>query len=207
MRPFPSSSRGVVFLSVVYVVLQRVLQLVSLLCRSTEFKELEIILAVFYPSGSLSLWALIVFLPAAVLVAWWLRRRRTLSFWPYVIGPGVLSWTALYLGGFHPALALVPIVTLMPHRPRDLGLFDPRERHRLDTLNRFEHWWATPVQFVLLLLESPMRACRSRRSAQARITWWPGSSWASPSEFSFSHDSRERLVDTYRRAFDPAISS
>jgi Na+:H+ antiporter, NhaA family len=39
----------------------------------------------------------------------------------------------------------------MPHGARDLGLFDPREEYRPDTLNRFEHWWATPVQFVLLL--------------------------------------------------------
>ena len=72
------------------------------------------------------------------------------SFWPYVLGPGALSWAALYLGGFHPALALVPIVPFMPHSPRDLGLFDPREELLPDTLNRFEHWWATPVQFVLL---------------------------------------------------------
>jgi Na+:H+ antiporter, NhaA family len=110
-----------------------------------------IILAVFYPSGPLSPSALIGFMAGAVLLALWLRRRRTLSFWPYVVGPGALSWAALYLGGFHPALALVPIVPLMPHSPRDLGLFDPREEHRPDTLNRFEHWWATPVQFVLLL--------------------------------------------------------
>ncbi|MGB2713958.1 MAG: hypothetical protein WBC51_07250 [Vicinamibacterales bacterium] len=34
--------------------------------------------------------------------------------------------------------------------PRDLGLFDPRENLQVDTLNQFEHWWATPVQFVLL---------------------------------------------------------
>jgi NhaA family Na+:H+ antiporter len=33
----------------------------------------------------------------------------------------------------------------------DLGLFDPREESASDTLNRFEHWWATPVQVVLLL--------------------------------------------------------
>jgi NhaA family Na+:H+ antiporter len=39
----------------------------------------------------------------------------------------------------------------MPHGAVDLGLFDPREEFRSDTLNRFEHWWATPVQFVLLL--------------------------------------------------------
>src|SRR5688500_12339695 len=110
-----------------------------------------IILALFYPSGPLSLWALIVFMPVAVLVAGWLRRRRSLSFWPYVIGPGALSWAALYLGGFHPALALVPIVPFMPHSPRDFGLFAPRDEQRRDTLNRFEHWWATPVQFILLL--------------------------------------------------------
>jgi NhaA family Na+:H+ antiporter len=109
------------------------------------------ILAVFYPSGPLSLWAVVVFLPAAVLLARWLRRRRIPNFWPYVIGPGVLSWAALYLGGFHPALALVPIIPFMPHSQRDLGLYDPREEYRPDTLNRFEHWWAIPVQFVLLL--------------------------------------------------------
>ena len=110
-----------------------------------------IILAVFYPSGPLSFLTLIVFMAAAVVLAVWLRRRRTPSFWPYVLGPGALSWAALHWGGFHPALALVPIVPFMPHSPRDLGPFDPREQYRLDTLNRFEHWWATPVQFVLLL--------------------------------------------------------
>jgi NhaA family Na+:H+ antiporter len=110
-----------------------------------------IILAVFYPSGALSFSALLGLMTAAVLLAVWLRRRRTRSFWPYVIGPGSLSWAALYLGGFHPALALVPIVPFMPHSTRDLGLFDPREELQADTLNRFEHWWATPVQFVLLL--------------------------------------------------------
>ena len=39
----------------------------------------------------------------------------------------------------------------MPHSARDFGLFDPREDLHDDTLNRFERWWATPVQFVLLL--------------------------------------------------------
>ena len=110
-----------------------------------------IILAVFYPSGPLSIAALGTLLTAAVLAALWLRRRRIHSFWPYVLGPGSLSWAALHFGGFHPALALVPIVPFMPHSPRDLGLFDPREDRQVDTLSRFEHWWATPVQFVLLL--------------------------------------------------------
>lgn len=110
-----------------------------------------VILAVFYPSGPLSPVALAGFMTAAMLSALWLRRRRILTFWPYVLGPGALSWAALYFGGFHPALALVPIVPFMPHGAADMGLFDPREESRPDTLNRFEHWWATPVQFVLLL--------------------------------------------------------
>jgi NhaA family Na+:H+ antiporter len=110
-----------------------------------------VILAVFYPSGSVSFLALAALMTAAIVVALWLRRRRMPSFWPYVVGPGALSWAALYLGGFHPALALVPIVPFMPHSPRDFGLFDPREEQQRDTLNRFEHWWATPVQFILLL--------------------------------------------------------
>ena len=110
-----------------------------------------VILAVFYPSGPLSPLALVALMTAAIVAAMWLRRRRARSFWPYVIGPGALSWAALYFGGFHPALALVPIVPFMPHSAADLGLFDPREENRSDTLNRFEHWWATPVQFVLLV--------------------------------------------------------
>lgn len=110
-----------------------------------------LILAVFYPSGPLSFAALALLMAAAVIVALWLKRQRIRSFWPYVVGPGALSWTALYLGGFHPALALVPIVPFMPHGTRDQGLFQPGEDRQPDTLNRFEHWWATPVQFVLLL--------------------------------------------------------
>lgn len=110
-----------------------------------------LILAVFYPSGPISVAALGLLMTAAVLAAGWLKRRRVRCFWPYLLGPGSLSWAALYSGGFHPALALVPIVPLMPHSSRDLGLFEPREDARADTLSEFEHWWATPVQFVLLL--------------------------------------------------------
>jgi NhaA family Na+:H+ antiporter len=110
-----------------------------------------VILAIFYPSGPLAPFWLAGLMSAALFTAWWLRHRRTRSFWPYVIGPGGLSWAALYLGGFHPALALVPIVPFMPHSAVDLGLFERREELRSDTLSRFEHWWAIPVQFVLLL--------------------------------------------------------
>jgi Na+:H+ antiporter, NhaA family len=110
-----------------------------------------IILAVFYPSGPLSMTALAAFMSGALLAAFWLKRRGVRSFWPYLIGPGSLSWAALYFGGFHPALALVPIVPFMPHAPHDLGLFEAREALRANTLDRFERWWARPVQFILLL--------------------------------------------------------
>jgi NhaA family Na+:H+ antiporter len=110
-----------------------------------------LILALFYPSAPLSFMWVLTLMTAAVLVAGWLRRRRTQSFWPYVVGAGSLSWGALYLGGLHPALALVPVVPFMPHGARDLGLFDLREENRTDTLNRFEHWWAAPVQVILML--------------------------------------------------------
>lgn len=108
-----------------------------------------IILALFYPSGSLSLLALGSCMAGAILAALALRRHGVRSFWPYLLVPGSLSWAGLYLGGFHPALALVPVIPFLPHSARDLGLFDRREERRLDTLSRFEHWWAAPVQVIL----------------------------------------------------------
>ena len=109
-----------------------------------------VILAVFYPSGELSPLALVVLMATAVGLAAWLRRQNVRSFWAYVVGPGSLAWLALYLGGFHPALALVPIVPFMPHGTHDLGIFEPREQLQRDTLNRFERWWSKPIQVVLL---------------------------------------------------------
>jgi NhaA family Na+:H+ antiporter len=108
-----------------------------------------ILLALFYPSGPLSLIKFAFFMIPAIGAALALRRLRVLNFWPYALGAGGLSWLALYFGGVHPALALVPIVPFMPHAKRDLGLFDPRELTRPDTMNRFEHWWKVPVQIVL----------------------------------------------------------
>ncbi len=138
------------FSRIVFPAGQPAMPFLLLLAISDEALGL-IILAIFYPSGALSFSALGALMTAAVLSAIWLRRRRVQSFWPYVLGPGLRSWVALYTGGVHPALALVPIVPFMPHSRRDLGVFDEREEYQPDTLNRFEHWWATPVQVVLLL--------------------------------------------------------
>jgi NhaA family Na+:H+ antiporter len=108
-----------------------------------------VLLAVFYPTGPLSLFNFASFMIPALLVGLWLKRRRTWSYWPYVIVAGGLSWCALYFGGVHPALALVPILPFMPHEKRDLGFFDQREPNLPYTMNRFEHAFQVPVQFVL----------------------------------------------------------
>lgn len=108
-----------------------------------------IILAVFYPSGAVSAGLLVAWLLPAMAFAELMRRRRITPYWPYIFGAGALSWTGMYLGGLHPALALVPIIPLMPHAKRDLGVFDSREHGESDTLNRFEHDFKVPVQIIL----------------------------------------------------------
>lgn len=110
-----------------------------------------ILLALFYPSGPVSVFAFAGLMIPALGVSLWLKRRRTKSFWPYVLLGGGLSWAALHLGGLHPALALVPIIPFMPHEKRDLGLFNEREYTMPYTMSRFEHWWKVPVQFILFL--------------------------------------------------------
>jgi len=108
-----------------------------------------IALAIFYPSGPLAFVQLLMWMAPALGIAWWMRRRQVTNFWAYLAVPGVLSWIALYVGGIHAALALVPIVPFMPSAEQDLGLFDADEESRPDTLNRFEHAWKSPVQVIL----------------------------------------------------------
>src|SRR5262245_12774488 len=58
-----------------------------------------VILAIFYPTRALSPLAILAGLIPALLLAWWLRRRQTRRYWPYVLGSGALSWAGLDLGG------------------------------------------------------------------------------------------------------------
>jgi len=110
-----------------------------------------LILAVFYPTGPLRPVEAVVLVGAGMAVAWWLRQRGVRSFWPYVLGAGLLSWIGLLRGGLHPALALVPIVGFMPHASADFGPYDHRKDARHDTLSEFEHWWKEPVELILLV--------------------------------------------------------
>lgn len=108
-----------------------------------------VVLAIFYPSGAVSPLLCLLFMAPALGIAWGLRRRQVRSFWPYVLIAGSCSWVALYLGGLHPALALVPIVPFMPHEGNYHEPFDDPVQGG-DTLSRFAGWWQLPVQVILL---------------------------------------------------------
>lgn len=108
-----------------------------------------VILAVFYPVADLHVGLAVLLMAGALAMAYTLRRMRVGSFWPFIISAGALSWSALFLGGLHPALALVPIIPFLPHAARDAGLFVEAPARAHDTLSEFERWWKVPVQGVL----------------------------------------------------------
>ncbi|MGE0864428.1 MAG: Na+/H+ antiporter NhaA [Vicinamibacterales bacterium] len=86
---------------------------------------------------------------AMLTVAAILQRMHVRSFWPYWVGCGSLSWLSLYLMGIHPALALVPIVPLLPHDPRPIDLFD--DRPDAAPIHHAEHAWNGLAQAALFL--------------------------------------------------------
>ena len=90
-----------------------------------------------------------VLLVLAVAIAATMRRSQIRVFWPYLVVCGGLSWLAFYSAGVHPALALVPIVPFLPHRPRAGNPFaDPAPD---GIVHRAEHEWNTVAQVVLFL--------------------------------------------------------
>jgi NhaA family Na+:H+ antiporter len=88
---------------------------------------------------------------AAVALAFVFRQGKVRTFWPYLAICGPLSWWALYLDGFHPAFALVPIVPFLPHVPRSLDEFAETPDRRHDSVRHFEHVSQYPVHVVLFL--------------------------------------------------------
>lgn len=103
-----------------------------------------------YPVPSAHPVAALLMVPAA----WFgvgLRRRRVRTMWPLLAVSGTLSWLAFYWSGVHPAMALLPIVPLLPHSPRSLDpLADPvRGRHQAAA--HFEYVFRYPVQGIAFL--------------------------------------------------------
>jgi NhaA family Na+:H+ antiporter len=108
-----------------------------------------IVLAAFYPAAPIRPALVVVVIAAACGFAWWLRRAQVNSFWPYVLGAGAVSWAGLFAGGFHPALALVPVLPFVPCARRDAGIFVDPAVEPDDALSRFDRWWSGPVEIVL----------------------------------------------------------
>jgi NhaA family Na+:H+ antiporter len=108
-----------------------------------------IALAVAEPIREVRLELAVPLMMAALSSAILLRQRKVKSFWPYVGLGGGLSWSALFFGGLHPALALLPIVPFLPHAAKDPGFFVDAPHRATDALNRFEVWCRRPAQVAL----------------------------------------------------------
>ncbi|MEM1068760.1 MAG: Na+/H+ antiporter NhaA [Planctomycetota bacterium] len=107
-----------------------------------------LILAIVYPQAPIvPTWLLLTV--GSMGLAYVMRKSRVHSHWAYLLGPGALCWWSFYQANIHPALGLVPIIPMLPHAHTDLGLFAKAELERNDTLNEFEHFWKTPVEFFL----------------------------------------------------------
>jgi NhaA family Na+:H+ antiporter len=88
---------------------------------------------------------------AAIIAALVMRRCEVRSFWPYVLGAGALSWYGLFKCGVHPALALVPIVPLLPRPSATRRAMADAPAGARDPLNRLHRAWKSPMHFVLFL--------------------------------------------------------
>jgi NhaA family Na+:H+ antiporter len=90
-----------------------------------------------------------VLLMIAVGVAARFRRAHVRTFWPYFVLCGSMSWFAFQQAGVHPALALVPIVPFLPHRPRRQNPFADPPAH--GGVPHAEREWNAIAQTVLFL--------------------------------------------------------
>jgi NhaA family Na+:H+ antiporter len=109
-----------------------------------------VLLAAFYPSAPLRPLYFLALVALACAIAWQLRSRVR-NFWPYVTIAGPISWLGFHLGGLHPALALVPVLPFVPRADHDAGIYVEADPPAHDALTEFEHWWSTPVEFVLFV--------------------------------------------------------
>lgn len=110
------------------------------------------IIAIFYPNPTIPAepaWLLLTVM--GMVVAWLLRRFQVVSYWPYLLFGGSMSWVGLHQAHLHPALALVFIIPFLPHAKKEHKHFfeeDPADR---TTLARFEHEWKVLVDFGLFM--------------------------------------------------------
>ena len=111
-----------------------------------------IIITIFYPNPNMPtepLWLLLT--GAGMATAYLMRRCHLLSYWPYILAGGTLSWTGLHQAHLHPALALVFIIPFLPRAKEERkGLFEEDLRDRTP-LSRFEQEWKVFVDCGLFI--------------------------------------------------------
>lgn len=73
------------------------------------------IIAIFYGNPEAQvIRPLLILIPAAMGVAYGMRKAKIENWALYIFIPGVICWLGLLTNGLHPALALVPIVPFIP---------------------------------------------------------------------------------------------
>lgn len=110
------------------------------------------IIAIFYPNPSFPVepaWLLLT--AAGMTIAYLLRKRKVVSYWPYLIGGGLLSWAGLYKAHLHPALALVFIIPFLPHAKTEKMHIFEEDMSDMSTIARFEHEWKVIVDFGMFM--------------------------------------------------------
>lgn len=111
-----------------------------------------VIIAVFYPdplNPIAPLWLLLTL--GGMILAYSLNKKNVMSYWPYIIFGGTLSWLGLYLAHIHAALALVFIMPFLPRKQVETaGLFEATPIAN-STLENFEQEFKTFVDFGLLV--------------------------------------------------------
>ena len=107
------------------------------------------IIAIFYPTQD-PVWLNTLWVLPGMAIAYALRMKNVQNWVPYILFGGAFSWYGLYSAHLHPALALVPIVPLLPGPEYDEGLFrDDTSTIETDPLNNFEHALKPIVDFGL----------------------------------------------------------
>ncbi|MFT7462950.1 MAG: NhaA family Na+:H+ antiporter [Pseudohongiellaceae bacterium] len=117
------------------------------------------IIAVFYPDPAHPVAPMMLLFTAAGMVSALVLRLRSVQNWvPYIVVGGGLSWYGLITAHLHPALALVFIVPFLPAVIPQMGLTAEGEdgpgadpAHHDTPLQRFEHFFKTPVDYGLFL--------------------------------------------------------
>lgn len=110
------------------------------------------VLAIFYQEwdfAGLGIGAVLV--AVALFLTLFLRKQMGVTNYLWYGIPAVICWIAFHRAGLEPAIALVPVVLLMPHAKRDFGIFSEAHRNGelKDTLNQFEHHMEIPVEIIL----------------------------------------------------------